>query len=173
MLWYAYATIQIHIILVWKVGGQKPTWSSPCDLIASTWWPLWAMKSNLNLVLPFVILIMRHWNSQDAVIFMQGSKHTQSWFGKWGGVQIQLGSHLWLNCQHLVNIVGNEVQSQPCLAIYSKTNLDSIRDWMASTCWPMWTNCRICKLDTISKNIINLYKHKCGLKSERNKKNQS
>ena len=99
MLWYAYATIQIHIILVWKVGGQKPTWSSPCDLIASSWWPLWAMKSNLNLVLPFVILIMRHWNSQDAVIFMQGSKHTQSWFGKWGGSK----SNLVLTCDSIAS----------------------------------------------------------------------
>eukprot|EP00956_Cyclotella_meneghiniana_P040868 scaffold207633_cov43-Cyclotella_meneghiniana.AAC.1 len=42
------------------------------------------MNSNLNHEAPFSIHIMRHWNSQAAVIWMSQSKCTQSGCEKWG-----------------------------------------------------------------------------------------
>ena len=67
-----------HTILVWKVGY----WSRICPhplLKAGVWWWLYMMNSNLNLVIPFIIVIMRYWKGWDAVNCPNQSKHTQSW----------------------------------------------------------------------------------------------
>eukprot|EP00956_Cyclotella_meneghiniana_P006273 scaffold8228_cov62-Cyclotella_meneghiniana.AAC.1 len=52
------------------------------DSKVSLWGPIQAMNSNLNLVSPIIILIMRHWNSQAAVMGTEQPKHAQSWCRK-------------------------------------------------------------------------------------------
>ena len=50
---------------------------------ARVWWWLWRMSSNLNLLQPFIILIIRYWKGWDAVNCPNQSKLTQSWCQKW------------------------------------------------------------------------------------------
>ena len=60
---------------------------------------------------------MRHWNSQDPVAGVKGSKHSQSWCEKWGPQSENSNLVLHLKSQQVVTIVDNEFQSQPCLTI--------------------------------------------------------
>eukprot|EP00956_Cyclotella_meneghiniana_P032939 scaffold92230_cov31-Cyclotella_meneghiniana.AAC.1 len=67
------AMIQSHTNWVWKYGELEATAVDP-PINGSkvvSWRPFQAMISNLKFPSPFIILIMRHWNSQGAVIWMQ------------------------------------------------------------------------------------------------------
>ena len=72
---------------MWKVGYWSRICHQPIILKAGAWWLLYMMNSNLNLVQPFIILIMRYWKGWDAVNCPNQSKHTESWGEKWIGAQ--------------------------------------------------------------------------------------
>eukprot|EP00956_Cyclotella_meneghiniana_P027548 scaffold62008_cov54-Cyclotella_meneghiniana.AAC.1 len=48
--------------------GLPPNFVPTNDSKVGWWRPFWTMKSNLNHASPFIILIMRQWSSQAAVI---------------------------------------------------------------------------------------------------------
>ena len=77
---------QTHTAGAESWGPDVPCFSTICDWKVSLRRPFCTMNSNLNIALPFIILIMRHWNSQAAVKLVQESKLTQCrcWNWKWG-----------------------------------------------------------------------------------------
>ena len=62
-----------------KHKGQEPEIVTTCDSKVRVWRWLWMMNSNLNLVQPFIIHMMRHWKGQADVNCLNQSKLTQSW----------------------------------------------------------------------------------------------
>ena len=105
---------------------------STCDSKISLQWWFQTVNSNLNLVSPFIISMMRHWEGQAAVKCLCQSKHTQSCCGEkgsWAGIVPTRDSKDKLT----VMVLDNEFQYQPCLTIHY-TN-DEILGW--SSCCEM------------------------------------
>ena len=75
------------------------------------------MNSNPDLVLLFIILIMRHWKGQVAVKCLNQAKHTQTWCDKCVWVKPNL-SPLMTQKQVVVTMLDTEFQSQPSLTIH-------------------------------------------------------
>eukprot|EP00956_Cyclotella_meneghiniana_P041349 scaffold223784_cov46-Cyclotella_meneghiniana.AAC.1 len=63
--------IPTHTILVLKVGKTKtkPAFLPPVTQKSACGDPMVTMNSNLMLVPPFIIPVMRHWNSSADVIW--------------------------------------------------------------------------------------------------------
>ena len=79
------------------------------------------MDSNLNLVRPFLMVLMRHWNSQAAVNCVYSSNLTQSWCETLCHRSLNC-PHPWLKIQLVVTIVDNGFQSGPCKTIHDGSN---------------------------------------------------
>ena len=71
--------IQTHLILVQKVGLTGTKNVTTRDSKAVVWRWSYTVNSNLNLIKPFIVLIMRHWKGPAAVRWLNLSKHTQYW----------------------------------------------------------------------------------------------
>ena len=75
------------------------------------------MNSNLSLVSPFIVLMIRHWRGPAAVKRVEQSEPTRSWSEEWGSVDLELSPCVLKN-QPAVTVLDNELQSQPCLIIH-------------------------------------------------------
>ena len=81
MLWNGWISLY-RLYLGMKCRGHAPNFSSPVTQKPRVWWRWWRMNSNLNLLQPFIILIMTHWKGWDAVNCLNQSAPTQSEFEK-------------------------------------------------------------------------------------------
>ena len=79
------------------------------------------MNSIINLVCSFIIFIMRHWNSQAAMIW--GTDANTHNLDRESGDHPSLNHpYTWLKRQPAVTKIDNEFQSQPCLFFYHTHN---------------------------------------------------
>ena len=81
MLWNGWISLY-RLYLGMKCRGHAPNFSSPVTQKPRVWWRWWRMNSNLNLLQPFIILIMTHWKGWNAVNCLNQSAPTQSGFEK-------------------------------------------------------------------------------------------
>ena len=81
--WYEMAeSVCTHSILMWNVGA----WSQNFTTLVSNgkvWWRVGRVNSNLTLVWPFNILMMKDWKGWDAVNGLNQSENTQSVCEEW------------------------------------------------------------------------------------------
>ena len=78
MLWIA--QISPNSLNLGVKSGQGPSQLWPPPWLKSTlWWPFHSPYTSLNLLPPFIILLMRSWKGQDAANLLNQSKHTPSW----------------------------------------------------------------------------------------------
>ena len=120
MLWYSLITPK-HTILVWNEGY----WSQNCHhrlLRAGVWWWLWRMSSNLNLLQPFIILIIRYWKGQDAMNCPHQSKLTESWCERWKTGKPTLDQPAKTEKHVVVTILEPTHESQPSPTIHHTYN---------------------------------------------------